>query len=478
MKNKFIMTAAIVTAMTMVTPSLASAAEIQPIASETEAPAEVETPTESETQAVVATETDSDEELAQATSDDGTTNVERTGWYGPEDGYPDYCYKLDDGNWAYSQFVSTETGTFYFDANGYMVRGWQKINSSWYYFDANGYMQKDWQEIGGKWYYFDQYSGYMYANCYYTVNNTKYVFAPSGQLIEGWTWDVYTDYDGDVKGDWFYANPNGTAYEDGWLAYNGDWYYISSYNGAIYSGATYHINDKYYKFKKDGKLIIGWYQTGIYLDDWYYANADGSAYSGWLPYNGSWYYFSDSEYMPGYMYSNGWVDNKYYMGRDGRMVSGWYDCSNKSANYSSTTWMYFNADGTKYVGWLPYNGNWYYINDNGQMLADTINACLSQDAFKDENGNNNWEEYYKACAASPSYVFDANGVMVTGWYHHIQTTGGQITYDEWYYSDSDGKGHDGWLLYNGAWYYFSKGEMLRNTYTPDGNWVGLDGVWA
>ena len=42
MKNKFIMTAAIVTAMTMVTPSLASAAEIQPIASETEAPAETE----------------------------------------------------------------------------------------------------------------------------------------------------------------------------------------------------------------------------------------------------------------------------------------------------------------------------------------------------------------------------------------------------------------------------------------------------
>lgn len=48
MKNKFIMTAAIVTAMTMVTPSLASAAEIQPIASETEAPAETEAPSETE----------------------------------------------------------------------------------------------------------------------------------------------------------------------------------------------------------------------------------------------------------------------------------------------------------------------------------------------------------------------------------------------------------------------------------------------
>lgn len=56
-------------------------------------------------------------------------------------------------NWmmALGHIVSlfyTETGTFYFDANGYMVRGWQKIDYSWYYFDANGYMLKDWQEIG------------------------------------------------------------------------------------------------------------------------------------------------------------------------------------------------------------------------------------------------------------------------------------------------------------------------------------------
>lgn len=46
MKNKFIMTAAIVTAMTMVTPSLASAAEIQPVASETEVTTETEAPAE------------------------------------------------------------------------------------------------------------------------------------------------------------------------------------------------------------------------------------------------------------------------------------------------------------------------------------------------------------------------------------------------------------------------------------------------
>ena len=137
-----------------------------------------------------------------------------------------------------------------------MVRGWQKINSSWYYFDANGYMLKDWQEIGGKWYYFDQNYGWMYANSYYIVNNTKYAFAPSGQLIEGWTWDVYTDYDGDVTGNWFYANPNGTAYEDGWLAQDGGWYYISTYNGRMYSKGTYEINDNTTDLKKMVSLSL------------------------------------------------------------------------------------------------------------------------------------------------------------------------------------------------------------------------------
>ena len=204
----------------------------------------------------------------------------------------------------------------------------------------------------------------MYRSRVSEINGTMRAFAPSGQMIQGWTWDVYTDNDGDVTGDWFYANPNGTAYEDGWLAQDGGWYYINTYSGRMYSKGMYTINDKRYRFKKDGKLIIGWYQTGIYLDDWYYTNADGSAYSGWLPYGGSWYYFDDW----GDMYGDQWVDHKYYIGCDGRMVSGWYDCSQKSANYSSTNWMYFNADGTKYVGWLPYNGCLLYTSDAADEL--------------------------------------------------------------------------------------------------------------
>ena len=49
----------------------------------------------------------------------------------------------------------------------------------------------------------------------------------------------------------------------------------------------------------------------------------------------------------------------------------------------------------------------------------------------------------------------------------------------WYYFGADGYLYmNRWLLWNNLWYYCgSDGSMLRNTYTPDGYWVGGDGVW-
>jgi len=36
----------------------------------------------------------------------------------------------------------------------------------------------------------------------------------------------------------------------------------------------------------------------------------------------------------------------------------------------------------------------------------------------------------------------------------------------------------GWVKDNGKWYYLaSSGNMLRNTYTPDGYYVDGSGVW-
>lgn len=68
-----------------------------------------------------------------------------------------------------------------------------------------------------------------------------------------------------------------------------------------------------------------------------------------------------------------------------------------------------------------------------------------------------------------NYIFDKSGAMVTGWYaidsyERDFATGEMVkTAKTWYYADSNGVAHDGWLLDNGAWYYLDEGYMVTNT---------------
>ncbi len=77
----------------------------------------------------------------------------------------------------------------------------------------------------------------------------------------------------------------------------------------------------------------------------------------------------------------------------------------------------------------------------------------------------------------------------TGWW--IAYPDGSYLVNGWYQSPESGlwyyMGADGYMLENqwlcdpgsGLWYYLgSGGAMLTSAYTPDGYWVGADGVWA
>lgn len=51
--------------------------------------------------------------------------------------------------------------------------------------------------------------------------------------------------------------------------------------------------------------------------------------------------------------------------------------------------------------------------------------------------------------------------------------------NKWYYFDGDGYMKTGWFQQGGKWYYCNEdGEMLANTRTPDGYYVGADGAWV
>ena len=103
MKKKFLLTATLVATMTLAAPMVASAAE----------------------------------------AGDGSWHSNDKGWW----------WQYSNGNYVTNDFVEVDGATYYFKADGYMAKGWQKIEkksedgsytwTNWYYFESNGAMVKD-----------------------------------------------------------------------------------------------------------------------------------------------------------------------------------------------------------------------------------------------------------------------------------------------------------------------------------------------
>ena len=105
------------------------------------------------------------------------------------------------------------------------------------------------------------------------------------------------------------------------------------------------------------------------------------------------------------------------------------------------------------TGWMMIDGVWYYFSPAKADLG------VMQTGWEFVDGK--W--YYMA----------ESGAMMTGW---------QFINEKWYYLNASGDMFTGWLWdvnYN-AWYYMhgENGDMLVNTTTPDGYFVGADGKWV
>ena len=111
-------------------------------------------------------------------------------------------FKKYDGTYVTSDFVVSKGNTYYFDADGNKVTGWQTIENALYCFDKKGIMQKSrwittddgraylsddgkalsgWQTIDGKEYYFD--SKGIAATGELKLGLEKCKFSESGELL-------------------------------------------------------------------------------------------------------------------------------------------------------------------------------------------------------------------------------------------------------------------------------------------------------
>ena len=154
--------------------------------------------------------------------------------------------------------------------------------------------------------------------------------------------------------------------------------------------------------------------------------------------NGWWYQFEDGTYAKDGIYSaKDDETTKYLFDENGYMQTGWYfDNDNVAAGWSGD-WYYCDEHGVVQTGWLKSGDTWYYLDEDFYYMY--TGRCTIDEV---------------------DYYFTSTGAMITGWYNRDPAS----TYGKWCYANADGSLYDGWLSYNGSWYYIDNGYMKQNSY--------------
>ena len=292
-------------------------------------------------------------------------------------------------------------------------------------------------------------------------NETKEETIP--KLIGKWVTDSH--------GKW-YQYSNGTYEKSGFKQIDNHTYYFQS-NGYVQVGWLL-LNNDWYMFDSEGVMITGW--NGSYYfdengkmmknaftpDNYYVGNSGAYLTNCWFKHDGKDYYADNN----GHIVKNKWIGS-YYLGSDGAMVT----------NTFTPDGYYCGSDGAYVTNcWIKVNGIDYYMNAAGKV---TKNAWVG-DYYLDNNGyivKNAWigayyldqdGKYVRNAFTPDGYYCGSDGVYVTNCW--VKVNG------KYYYMNAAGTvTKNAWV---GSYYLGSDGAMLTNTYTPDGYYVGSDGLWT
>ena len=279
MKNKFWLTAAIVTAMSMVAPTMASAAEIPAPAIELSgvAATEAQQTTSTEDTAKAAPETTVEGTEEAATETPATQPAEDTDEAAPEapatqpaEDTEEAAPEAPEAQPAEEETLAGATATEVPETEVYdQTEETQQTTK-----------EGSWQFGLGWWF---QYSDGTYpANEFVEIDGATYHFDANGYMTTGW---MRTTYEGTNSTEAWYHFDNSGVMSTGWQFINGVWYHFDE-DGEMATG-TVEINGQKQLFTPSGKWVSGWthdrwtYYTDEGSDEtsaWFYANADGTPY--------------------------------------------------------------------------------------------------------------------------------------------------------------------------------------------------------
>ena len=201
---------------------------------------------------------------------------------------------------------------------------------------------------------------------------------------------------------------------------------------------------------------------------------------GWARIGGRIYCFDENGYRRTGFYT--YRGRKYYLKSNGQLA----------VNYWLTNGLrkcYLKPDGTLTIGFLKYNGKYYYFSERGLMVRGwrLIDGDLYY--FKDDGTRASGWEMIKDSSDQQTYrhYLSSEGIPLTGWQmidgkQYYLSDRGRVTVgwknvreDYWYYFEEDGAGAVGWKKIDGSWYCFSNEGIMLTSQWVDGYYLGSDG---
>lgn len=184
---------------------------------------------------------------------------------------------------------------------------------------------------------------------------------------------------------------------------------------------------------------------------------------GWQKENNQWRYYEDNQPVSNWKKIAGvW----YYFNQDGIMLS----------NTIFNDYLLNNSGALAESSWVKIDNQWYYATEDGKVTRNNWKKIAGVWCRFDENGimiNN---------AVYDDYLFKASGVLAENSWVKIG--------DKWYYGNQEGKIiRNKWEKINGSWYRFDEsGTMLSKTIYNDyllktsgamaeKDWVQMDEKW-
>ncbi len=180
-----------------------------------------------------------------------------------------------------------------------------------------------------------------------------------------------------------------------------------------------------------------------------YKPGDSIPEGAWIQdFSGGWSYaINENEKLTNGRY---WINGSWFtFNENGTMLTGWQTEKVTDGDKTIEKRYYYDENGASQVGWVLINGKWYYFNEDGAITNSSVNENKVIGGVK--------------------YEFDNTGAMIVGWHSVDSTDNDGNKNTNWYYYDTNGAQHNGWLLdANNNWYYLGEdGVLTTNTSAPE-----------